>query len=114
MKNILFILSVMLIAGLASCSNTENKDAGNKNTENKESVNEFKYEVDKFADLRILRYQVPGFEELSPNQKKLIYYLSQAALSGRDIIFDQYGKYNLAIRRTLENIVRTYNGPKET
>ena len=104
MKEIFFALSVMMIAGLTGCS-----DIGDK-----EPVNEFKYETDKFADLRILRYQVPGFEELNLDQKKLIYYLSQAALSGRDIIFDQYGKYNLAIRRTLENIVKTYNGSKES
>ncbi len=119
MKKIIFILSVMMIAGLAGCSKTEKKEAEIKDTVKNESVsendgNEFKYEVDKFADLRILRYQVPGFEELSLDQKKLVYYLSQAALSGRDITFDQYGKYNLAIRRTLENIVRTYDGSKET
>ena len=64
MKSILFVLSVMMIAGLAGCSKTENKDAEIKDTGNKDTVNEFKYEVDKFADLRILRYQVPGFEEL--------------------------------------------------
>ncbi len=104
MKNLLFIISIMVIAGLTSCSNIGDK----------EPVNDFIYEVDKFADLRILRYKVPGFEELSLDQKKLVYYLSQAALSGRDIIFDQYGKYNLAIRRTLENIVRTYTGSKES
>lgn len=70
----------------------------------------FKYYVEKFADLKILRYQVPGFENLSLRQKKLIYCLNQAALSGRDIIFDQNGKYNLMVRRTLDNIVETYKG----
>ena len=64
----------------------------------------FDYTVDKFADLQILRYQVPGFEELSLKQKELIYYLSEAALEGRDILFDQNGKYNLRIRRMLESI----------
>lgn len=74
---------------------------------------DFKYLVEQFADLKIMRYQVPGFEELTIDQKTLIYYLSQAALCGRDIIFDQNGKYNLAIRRTLENIYLTFNGEKE-
>jgi dipeptidyl-peptidase-3 len=79
-----------------------------------EQKDTFKYFVEKFADLKILRYQVPGFETLSLKQKKLIYYLSQAAVSGRDIIFDQNGKYNLAIRRTLENIVETFKGERNT
>ena len=55
----------------------------------------FNYSVDKFADIEVLRYQVPGFEELSLQEKKLIYYLTEAALQGRDILFDQNGKYNL-------------------
>jgi len=62
----------------------------------------FDYTVDKFYDLEILRYQVPGFEQLSLQKKQLIYYLSEAALQGRDILFDQNGRYNLRIRRTLE------------
>ncbi len=74
---------------------------------------DFKYLVEQFADLKIMRYQVPGFEDLSLQQKELVYYLSQAALCGRDIIFDQNGKYNLAVRRTLENIYLTYDGKKE-
>lgn len=73
-----------------------------------------KFEVlaDQFADLRILRYQIPGFDSLSLQQKKLAYYLSQAALSGRDIIWDQNYRHNLAVRRTLEAIVRTYGGER--
>ena len=78
-----------------------------------QSSNEnFDYTVDKFADLQILRYQVPGFEELSLKQKELIYYLSEAALAGRDILFDQNGKYNLRIRRMLEGIYANYQGDK--
>jgi len=79
----------------------------------KESVSDFKFLIEQFADLKIMRFQVPGFEELTPGQKELVYYLSQAALCGRDIIFVQNGKYNLAIRRTLENIYLTYQGKKE-
>ncbi|MDD4033326.1 MAG: dihydrofolate reductase [Bacteroidales bacterium] len=72
----------------------------------------FQYYVEQFADLQILRYQVPGFNELSLNQKKLVYYLSEAGKYGRDIIFDQNNRYNLTVRRTLENIVQTYQGDR--
>ncbi len=67
-------------------------------------MKEFSYIVDQFADLQILRYQVPGFENLSLRQKQLLYHLSEAALMGRDILFDQNGRYNLVIRRTLEAV----------
>lgn len=70
--------------------------------------------VDRFAEFRILRYQVPGFAELPLQQKKLIYFLSQAALSGRDIIWDQNFSENLVIRRTLEEIVKFYEGNRKT
>lgn len=74
----------------------------------------FTYEVDAFADLQILRYKVPEFESLSLQQKEMIYYLSQAAIEGRDILFDQNNKYNLAIRRTLEAIYENYQGDKSS
>jgi dipeptidyl-peptidase III len=73
---------------------------------------EFNLQVDQFADLRILRYQVPGFETLTPGQKELVYYLSEAALCGRDIFFDQNYKHNLKIRRTLDAIVQGYKGDR--
>ncbi|MGZ5487984.1 MAG: dipeptidyl-peptidase 3 family protein [Candidatus Aminicenantales bacterium] len=73
---------------------------------------EFPWQIDQFADLRILRYPVPGFEALSPAQKELIYYLSEAATCGRDIIFDENYKYNLKIRRTLDAIVQGYQGDR--
>lgn len=71
---------------------------------------DFTYVVDQFADLQILRYQVPGFESLSLKQKQLLYHLSEAALMGRDILYDQNCRYNLAIRRTLETIYEGYAG----
>ncbi|MBN1158224.1 MAG: dihydrofolate reductase [Bacteroidales bacterium] len=78
------------------------------------SSEDFDFFVEQFADLKIMRYKVPGFEDLSLNQKRLVYYLSQAALCGRDIIYDQNGKYNLAIRRTLETIYGSYAGDRDT
>jgi len=76
------------------------------------SENSFSYTVEQFADLQILRYRVPGFEQLSLRQKQLIYYLSQAALEGRDILFDQNGKYNLQIRRLLEAVYTYFEGDR--
>lgn len=73
---------------------------------------EFLYKTEQFADLKIIRYQIPGFEELDLNQKKMLYFLYEAAISGRDIIYDQNYKHNLVVRRTLEAVWNTYNGDK--
>ncbi len=74
----------------------------------------FKFKVERFADIQMLRYQVPGWDQLSPQQKELLYYLYQASYSGRDIIWDQNYKHNLRIRRTLEAVVRNYKGDINT
>ncbi len=73
---------------------------------------EFKYSIDEFADIEILKYQVPGWDELTLQQKEYVYHLSEAAKSGRDIIWDQKFKYNLAIRHSLENILENFDGPR--
>lgn len=75
---------------------------------------DFNYHVDRFADIEVLRYEVPGFKDLSLQQKKMLYYLSQAAQMGRDIIWDQNGRYNLKIRKTLENIYSNYKGDRNS
>ena len=77
-------------------------------------ADKFDYTVEQFADLQILRYKVPEFETLTLKQKELVYYLTQAALEGRDILFDQNGKYNLRIRRMLEAVYTHYQGDKST
>lgn len=74
----------------------------------------FRWADEKFADLQLLRYQVPGFDKLSLKQKTFIYYLSQAAMWGRDILFDQNGRYNLRIRRMLEAVYTEYKGDRDT
>ena len=74
--------------------------------------NNFNYSVDRFADIEVLRYQVPEFDNLSLNQKKMVYYLTQAALQGRDILFDQNCKYNLLVRQTLEAVYTGYTGDR--
>ncbi|HLP04013.1 MAG TPA: hypothetical protein VK152_01165, partial [Paludibacter sp.] len=78
------------------------------------AIEDFNYSVDRFADIEILRYRVPGFEELTLKQKELIYYLNQAALEGRDILYDQNNKYNLSIRRTLEAVYENYKGDRKS
>lgn len=76
--------------------------------------NKFNYVVDRFADIEVLRYKVPGFENLSTRQKGLIYYLTEAAIAGRDILWDQNGKYNLSIRQLIENVYTHFTGNKES
>jgi len=93
---------------MISCNDFEKKK------ENKNAGEPFEYFLEQFADLKIMRYQVPEFDSLNLKQKKLVYYLSQAALCGRDILYDQHYKYNLAVRRTLETIYETYKGNRNT
>ena len=76
--------------------------------------NKFSFFSEQFSDTRILRYKIPGFQKLNLNQKKLVYYLTQAGLSGRDIIYDQNYKHNLSIRRALENIYQNFNGDRSS
>ncbi len=84
------------------------------NKEKKPNEDNFQYLTEQFADLKMIRYKVPGFENLNLKQKKLIYYLAQASLSGRDIIFDQNYRHNLRVRRTLETIVANYPGNRDS
>lgn len=74
----------------------------------------FNYHVDRFADIEVLRYEVPEFDRLTPDQRKMLYYLSQAAQMGRDIIWDQNGRYNLQIRQLLEKIYTGYTGDRSS
>ena len=89
------------VLGQSACSNVAQTDS-----------KAFQWQIDQFDDIRVLRYTVPGFEELPLEQKELIYYLNQAALWGRDITTDQNCKWNLAVRRTLEAIYTDYTGDR--
>ena len=95
-------------AAISSCGSTETT------TDNAAENKEFKYLVDEFADLKIMRYQVPGWEELTLKQKEYVYHLAEAAKYGRDIIWAQNCRYNLQIRKTLENILENYKGDRTT
>ena len=74
----------------------------------------FDYVVEQFADIKVLRYQIPGWENLTLKEQELVYYLTQAGTAGRDIMWDQNYKYNLKIRKALEQIYQTYSGDKTT
>ena len=101
----LFLITMVLIP---SCIHQ-----GSKNPE-ADSAGNTVYSVDRFADIEVLRYEAPGFESLTLQQKQLLYHLSEAALMGRDILFDQNNRYNLAIRHALEAIYQTYKGDRES
>ncbi len=96
------ILPTLMIATMAS--------AGANAVENKD----FQFKVDRFADIEVLRYEVPEYSRLTLEQKKMLYYLSQAAQMGRDIIWDQNGRYNLQIRQLLEKVYTKYNGDRNS
>ena len=95
-------MAALAITSCASKATTEGNDG------------DFDYTVDRFADVEVLRYKVPDFDKLTPQQRILVYYLTEAALTGRDMIWDQNGKYNLAIRDLIENVYQAYDGDRES
>lgn len=97
-----------------SCKNTGSSNMAHTDHSSDTYDSTFQVAAQEFADLKVLRYQVPGFNQLPLNQKLLAYYLSQAALSGRDIIYDQFSRNGLTIRKTIEAIYSTYTGDKTT
>jgi len=102
-----YFLSSLLIVGLLwSCADSKKEPV--------EAIKKeaFNYKVDQFADIKILRYQIPGFDELTLKEKKLVYYLTQAGLAGRDIMWDQNYRHNLKIRNVLEKVYINYKGDK--
>lgn len=105
MKSLLLLTTAALfiVNGCGSLSKKEDMETDN-----------FKYETEQFADIGILRYRIPGFETLSLKEKELIYYLYEASLAGRDIFYDQNNKHNLKIRKTLEAVVNSYKGDKNS
>ena len=98
------ILTAISSLAAVSCSQTRNGNVADDG---------FNYTIDQFADLKIMRYKVPGWDALSLRQKEYAYHLSEAAKYGRDITWDQYCRYNLPLRHILENIIENYNGDRE-
>jgi len=106
-----YVLSFALaFAALVSC-NEDKKEPVLEVTEVKEEKT-FDYNVEQFADIKILRYQIPGWDNLTLKEQKLVYYLTQAGLAGRDIIWDQNYRHNLKIRKALETVYAIYSGDK--
>ncbi|HET8886172.1 MAG TPA: dihydrofolate reductase [Salinimicrobium sp.] len=106
------MLGVAAASFMVSCGN--DKIVEPEATEPVVQTDDFDYTVEEFADIKVLRYQIPGWEDLSLKEQKLVYYLVQAGLSGRDITWDQNYKHNLEIREALENIYANYKGDKES
>ncbi|MDD3736294.1 MAG: dihydrofolate reductase, partial [Bacteroidales bacterium] len=99
------MIALMGTALFISCGPSERKETAD---------DEFTYEVDRFEDISVLKYRLPAFDQLTAGEKEFIYYLSEAALCGRDILWDQNFKYNLLIRKTIEAIIDTYGGDRES
>lgn len=102
------IMSAIIAGSLISCNQ---KDSGNSDGDTVADSN-FEVKADRFADIQVLRYKINGFDKLTLNQKKLAYYLTQAGLAGRDIVYDQNYKHNLEIRQAIHQIVKNYKGEK--
>ncbi len=110
-----FIMSMTLMATVFySCKNDKAEPKAEMVETEKVAETEFDFNVEQFADIKILRYQIPGWENLTLKEQKLVYYLGQAGLAGRDMTWDQNYRYNLTIRRALENIYNTYDGDKSS
>ena len=114
--NFKIILGLTIVSTLIfSCAKTNENDKLTVNTElTKSTITDFDYIVEQFADIKVLRYQIHGFDALTLKEQKLVYYLTQAGLSGRDIMWDQNYRHNLTIRKALENVYTTYTGDKTT
>ncbi len=109
MKKINFLFAgffAFVLFATVACKSEEKKACCHA----EEGHGEFEYFAESFADLKILRYQVPGFDDLDLKKKELLYCLGQAALAGRDMIWDQNYRYNLTVRHTLEAIINNYAG----
>ena len=111
-KNLTLFGAAALI--LTACGQTSVKTDENNSDNEEEKMEKFEYLSEQFSDIKIIRYKIGGFDELTVQQKELVYYLYQVSLSGRDIIYDQNYKYNLVIRKALENVVSNYKGDKES
>lgn len=113
MKRIFFTAAALCGIFLFSCDENKEKEQ-DLSVEIEQPAPDFEYVLDQFADLRVLRYRIPGWDQLDLQQQKLVYYLAQAGLEGRDIMWDQNYRHNLTIRKALENIYRNYSGDRNS
>ena len=106
--------SIVLAQFFWSCKTEDNSDAMDSSFITLSAEDNFPYMVEQFADLKVLRYQIPGWENLTLKEQKLVYYLTKAGLSGRDMMWDQNYRHNLTIRKALESVYSNFNGDKTT
>ncbi len=111
LRLLLLLTMLVLGVGMTSCNDTNTESS---NTVPLENHQKFEFNVEQFADIKVLRYQIPGWDNLSLKEQKLVYYLTQAGLSGRDIMWDQNYRHNLKIRAALEQVYTNYDGDKTT
>jgi dipeptidyl-peptidase-3 len=111
MKNSIITITILL---LTACGQDQAPVDSTSTSADGAPAPQFEFSVDRFADVEVLRYKIPGFDELSLQEKKLAYFLSEAALAGRDIIYDQNYRHNLRIRKLLAAIVRSYDGDRSS
>ena len=105
------IAGFFMVFAISIVSNAQSDKKATVKSSEKDS---FDFFVEQFSDIKVLRYQIPGWENLTLKEQELVYYLTQAGNSGRDIMWDQNYKYNLKIRKALENIYQNYKGDKNT
>lgn len=110
MKKSAYWLGLLLF--VISCSQPAGQEGSNTGTQTSEAAEAFNWNPENFADKKMIRYQIPGFDQLTLQQKKLVYYLVEAGLSGRDIMWDMNYRHNLEIREVLDDIVRNYKGDR--
>ena len=108
-----YLMHIFLVAFLMFACQGKQEQPEVAETQKVESA-DFEFLAEQFADLKVLRYQIPGFDQLSLQQKKYVYYLTQAGLAGRDIMYDQNYRHNLKIRRALEKVYTSFTGDKTT
>ena len=114
MKQLCYLTLALSAILIGSCKETKMEEKNDAEMAKIEEKSDFNYSVSEFEDIKILRYQIPSWENLTLKEQKLVYYLTQAGLAGRDIIWDQNYRHNLAIRTAFENIYQNYEGDKTT
>ena len=109
MKFSQFTMIALAVVSLTACNKNDKMSIEKSRID---SLKNIQFETEQFADVQVLKYDIPGWEKLTLKEKKLVYYLAQAGYSGRDIFWDQNYKYNLKIRTALENVYKNYKGDK--
>src|SRR5690606_18747332 len=116
MNKLTYLVFSLAASGLLlqACGGGSKPDtASNQVTTRADVEDDFQYLAEQFADLKLIRYQIPGWDKLTAKQKEYVYYLYEAGLSGRDIIWDQNYRHNLAIRKALESIINSENAENQ-